>query len=220
MGKNASFAMDKPRPAVALAALGIFCVLIGLGFWQVQRLSWKTALISGIERNMAAPPVDLLRAISEGQDIEFRPVRFTAQPLGKKHFLLRPRVKNGQVGVHVIVPVRIGGRLAFVNEGWMAQDAVKASTVQCNLSAVATLPRKGYFTPENKPEADTWYWADVQAMAARMNMHDPLPYILNLPAVGISPDLPNNHKSYAAFWFSMAVVFAVIFFLAHRRRIP
>ena len=50
--------MSRPRARVAamlLAALGV-ALLAGLGVWQLERLQWKTALISRVEARLAAPP--------------------------------------------------------------------------------------------------------------------------------------------------------------------
>ena len=39
-----------------LAALG---VLVGLGTWQLERLSWKEALIAELDAKLSRPPTDL-----------------------------------------------------------------------------------------------------------------------------------------------------------------
>ena len=49
------------KRAIAPIVIGVIgtAILLMLGAWQVQRLSWKEGLIAGIEARMAADPVPL-----------------------------------------------------------------------------------------------------------------------------------------------------------------
>ena len=42
---------------VAGALLAVIALLIGLGVWQLQRRTWKLALIAHTEAMLASPPV-------------------------------------------------------------------------------------------------------------------------------------------------------------------
>ncbi len=48
-----------PIPASPSPASSLFAILCCLGFWQLERLQWKLALIAQVDANMAAPPVSL-----------------------------------------------------------------------------------------------------------------------------------------------------------------
>jgi surfeit locus 1 family protein len=43
---------------LGLFAAPAFAGLIALGFWQLDRLAWKEALIAEVSARVAAPPVD------------------------------------------------------------------------------------------------------------------------------------------------------------------
>ena len=58
-----------------LVALPVLLLLLALGTWQVQRLSWKRDLLAAVDERLAAAPQDLaavLAAEEAGDDIEFR----------------------------------------------------------------------------------------------------------------------------------------------------
>lgn len=220
----AQYRWKNPRAAVVAMALIILVTLCALGTWQVQRLQWKTALIAEMSQKMAAEPMKLPIGATLQDGLVYRHVLAQGYPLTGKYFLLQPRVENGKVGAHLIVPLkaRRSDRVMFVNMGWVPVDvdvtAVNFSFFNNVFSAVTTAPKASRFTPQNKPEKNEWYWADLSAMAKSLGAQDYVPYLLNLPAVGVAPDLPNNHKSYAIFWFAMAGVFIIIFSLAHIER--
>ncbi|MGH6821054.1 MAG: SURF1 family protein, partial [Methylocella sp.] len=65
----------RPRiwPVVLLAMIGVL-ILCGLGFWQVQRLAYKQALLGEIDRRGMADPIDLSEAAkhhASGENVEF-----------------------------------------------------------------------------------------------------------------------------------------------------
>ena len=62
----------------ALATLLGMALLIALGTWQMQRLSWKQGLIGSIAERTHAPPVTLALAeerASLGGDVEYMRVK-------------------------------------------------------------------------------------------------------------------------------------------------
>lgn len=46
----------------------------------------------------------------------------------------------------------------------LVADAAKQGAVQVE-GMIAAAPKKNSFTPDNKPEAGEWYWADAEAMS-------------------------------------------------------
>src|SRR5437016_4077930 len=74
--------MNARRLGFSLFTLGMVTVLIGLGFWQLQRRAEKHALIAALDERLAAEPVALppssqWSSLKPGAD-EFRRVNFTA----------------------------------------------------------------------------------------------------------------------------------------------
>ena len=49
----------RPYPGLTIAGAILFCILCGLGAWQLERLQWKLALIARVNSHMAAAPLAL-----------------------------------------------------------------------------------------------------------------------------------------------------------------
>lgn len=100
----------------------------------------------------------------------------------------------------------------------------------------------GTFTPPNQPQKNEWYTIDPTAIAKARNLPHLLPYVVYaqsiesnenktkaesetlainetdyspLPAA-LLPELKNDHKQYAIFWFTMAAILLSIFILRFR----
>jgi hypothetical protein len=87
--------------------------------------------------------------------------------------LLGPRVHDGTKGYHVIEPlVRTDGTTLLVDRGFISQEQAEALAYLKDdrevevLGMLRTGHTRNNFTPDNKPEEGTWYWADIDAMTA------------------------------------------------------
>ena len=81
------------------------------------------------------------------------------------------------------------------------------------------------FVPKNDPAHGQWFRLTPDDIAAAKDLKDVLPYILyadndhsgdsrKYPLATATKWLPpNNHRSYAIFWFTMAGVLLVIYYL-------
>jgi surfeit locus 1 family protein len=80
------------------------------------------------------------------------------------------------------------------------------------------------FTPNNEPEANRWFWRDLEAMARSMFAGEPVklaPFFLEAEKSDVPGgwpeggqtrlDLPNNHLQYAITWFLLAACLLVIY---------
>lgn len=194
-----------PTIIVALAV----AAMVALGMWQLSRRSDKQALLVRYAANVSAPPIALPRFPDDA--VLFR--RASAE-------CLQPVAFTSE-----------GGRNARGGTGWrqIAQCRTGAEgpgfTVQLGLSN----------DPHAKP---AWKGGAVRGYITHAPDHAPLiaglfggggakPLMLvaDPPLAGFepnpSPDLsavPNNHLAYAVQWFAFAVIAAVIYALALRRR--
>ena len=206
-------------------------VLCALGSWQVQRLHWKNNLIAQMEAARAAGP----------QDMRFGDITGSV-PLyarlhghyGAKVFLVGPRTYKGASGDHLLVPFVMEGGVVLVNRGWIPQgqeSSVKQPEGEITVSGLLRLPERGNpFVPPNDPGKNEWFRADPVQMAQAADGGGVAPLVMY--AEGESPEsaslqpvraalqwsLPNDHLQYAVFWFSMAAVLLVIYFLRFWRR--
>ncbi len=221
----------KPPVSATLLSLLAFTILIGLGTWQVQRLQWKTALLADISTRMEKPPVPLPEKLDTPEDWKYRRVTMAGHYLYDHEFLVKPRTLDGVNGYHMLVPfARLSGGIVMVNRGWISDELMSkanrpAGTVQ--MEGIVQLPQKNYFTPENNPPKNDWYWPDVKAMGAAAQFRNVAPVLVIVSAAkpGVYPmggkvelNIPNDHKQYAIFWFLMAAISQVIFILRFRQQ--
>ena len=118
-----------------------------------------------------------------------------------------------------------------MNRGWVPDASADASAwvwpdSDVTLEGVLRVPAgQAPFRPDNVPEADQWYWVDLPAMAAALQIEPPR-LILEAADAGGSPpiggqtrlDISNNHLQYAITWFGFAATLVVIYVLYHWRR--
>lgn len=228
----------RPTRGAAIAATICFILLIGLGTWQLQRLSWKVGLIRHIQSQMAAPPVPLPAAIADPAAFDFRAVTVTGTLRPDREMRLIEQLLHGQVGDRIVEPlVRPDGGTVLVVRGWVPADrAAPASRPGSEpqgtvaIAGVARVPApQGWMQPENQPAANQWFWIDLKAMARAAGVAAVAPVVVyeaagqagQLP-VGGPPiiDLPNNHLQYALTWYGLALALVVIFVLRHLDPVP
>lgn len=221
----------KRQASVALLVVAAaFALLVALGLWQVQRLGEKERLLATLDEKLSAMPV----AFDPAAD-EWTVVGFEGEFLPQRVIHIGPRTMNGQAGLHVFVPLALkDGGVVFVNTGWVPATAgvpdvdFDAPSGPASLAGVLRRPAKGYFTPANDSAKNQWYWPDLAAMAASLpEKQDVITTVYiqqTQQSAGAYPvpvppavDIPNNHRGYALFWFTMAGLVVVFYRLAARR---
>jgi surfeit locus 1 family protein len=228
----------------SLLWLGVFTLLglaglISLGFWQLERLAWKEALIGEVEARVAAPAVEAPPeadwAALAPSDYEYRHVllagvyEFTHQALVFRA-LDRPRGRFGGPGYLVMTPLRLpAGAHVIVNRGFVPQDQKDRFAAQTgdgpgNVSVTGLMrssePRT-WFTPPDDPSRGQWFTRDPAAIAAAFQLARAAPFTIDADASGEPGDLPqggetilafpNNHLGYAFTWFGLALALAGVF---------
>ena len=137
-----------------------------LGSWQLQRLQWKNQLIDQFEARTAAPAVSPPLADSLTADSEFTRLALVGEFRHDQEIYLTGRTYEGNAGFHVVTPFLLAdGRTILINRGWVAESYRDRSTREFSLvagqvtvDAILRLPAsKGYFVPENDPEAGFWF---------------------------------------------------------------
>lgn len=207
--------------AVAIA----LAILVGLGTWQLQRLTWKQGVLARIAALQAAPAQavePVLERLPAGADADFTRVTATCPGLGSAAFLELYSVRNGQAGSRLVSACRVlSGRYGsilvdrgFVADTISARPAVVASDTPVAITGVLRKPEPGNaFSPPNQP--GRWYTRDVAAMAAALKAPQPAPLFLMaetssnpewraLVPAPIPTDIPNRHLEYALTWYGLA----------------
>ncbi len=233
----------RPSPVLAAAFLAALAVLLALGVWQLYRLDWKQELLAEVAARLDSDPVALPATLGEGAagDWRWRPVQVSGRLLTGETLFWQARTNAaGTAGVRAITPlVRDDGAAVFVDRGWLPYDA------QAGFGPSAAGPRdvtvegvvrptgeRGWFTPENVPKANEWYWLDVPAMAEAAGLEDNvLPVVVQQrpgsPAAAASsgypeptpvePQIRNQHLQYALTWFALALGLVGVFTVFHLR---
>jgi len=221
------------------AAVG-FLMLIGLGTWQVQRLHWKEGLIAARQAAFHRPPVALPANRATAQTFEYHPVRATGHFVNDHEMKVAAIADDGTAGFDIVTPfVLDDGKVLLVDRGFVptalaSPETRRAGEITGPTQVAGPLRldrgRPSWFTPDNQPARNEWYFIDVKAMAAAAAPHaDVLPYYVDADATpnpGGWPkggqtaiDLPNHHLSYAITWYALAAGLVQIYILFVRRRL-
>ncbi len=226
----------RPRLWPTIIVLMMLPILIGLGIWQLHRLTWKTELLATIAARMNAAPVDLPAMIVDSQGWAFRNVTLSGHFADVEPFHLYGRIYNGKAGVHLLIPlIRDDGSAVLVDRGFVPFEAggalvdYRREQGPVTVTGVVREPEPaGWFLPRAKPAENIWYAVDIAAMAAASHLNLAPIYVAARPsgetgwpaATGGTEGtgIRNEHLNYAIFWFSMAGALLLIFVLSSRPR--
>jgi surfeit locus 1 family protein len=234
--------MTRFRPLFwpTLFTVPMLLLCLGLGFWQIQRLSWKEGLIAQRQAAVAAAPVPVPQTLEEARGMEFRHVTDDGVFLNDKEIFLGATSEAGAQGYQVLTPLlERDGRIIFVNRGYIPaelKDLAKRAAGQIvgtvHVQGLLRLPSDGkphWLLPDNRPDLNYWFWVDIPAMSAadKLDLDRVAPFYMDADATpnpggwpkgGVTRlTLPNDHLQYAITWFSLAVALVVIYVLYHRR---
>jgi surfeit locus 1 family protein len=183
---------------LVLAVIGLFLIVLfaGLGTWQVQRLSWKLALIDRVTTRVGAPAAPLPPAARWSQvtkeSDEYRHLRLAG------HFLYEystpvQAVSELGAGFWLLTPLcRPDGSIVLVNRGFIPAADNKpgrypARRAGANPCAAASGPPHaltgllriaepgGGFLRENDPANNRWFSRDVQGIAGARGLANVAP---------------------------------------------
>ena len=191
--------MARKIPFVATAiVLAAIASMIGLGVWQIQRASWKEALLAQYEANRNRAPVALPTGTADIEPLLFR--RATA-------ICLQP------------APVSpTSGRNMAGTSGWSYVAYCRADDPRRAGLSVDI----GWSTSFDA--ATNWQGGAVEGVIVPTGKNG-IKLFATTPAPGLEASQPpgpdtisNNHRFYAAQWFFFAAVAGLIYWLALRRR--
>lgn len=222
----------KPKKRRSLLLLLVPLSACGLGVWQLQRLQWKKELIRNLNAQLGADPVEIPTNLDALEDMEYRRVSLRGTFDHANEMLVGPRTLlrddsqsqgSPQTGSHVVTPFTLTtGSKILVNRGFVPdkfanpeQRPEPPATAPGLINAIVrvTAKSKPPFIPENNPERNEWYWADVKTMAKLTGSQ---PHLVDacadatpsggLPVGGQTQiTVRNQHLEYSLTWFSLAV---------------
>lgn len=221
-----------PLTATILMLIAI-AILCGLGTWQLKRLAWKQDIIAKLDAAYSSTinPQPLSAKGIANKDFTFGQI--TGQLIPAKAILMGPRTYDKKIGSHIIIPlVSQEGTTTLINLGWTDQKDLNTLSIDqtkpITITGLARIPYWNSFTPDNSPETDEWYKPDIQEIAATKNLLNSAPYIVYAETLSrtVGKNLPNhtrwypknNHANYATFWFAMAGVLLIIYWIRFFKR--
>lgn len=225
-------------PAIC-TAVG-FCILTSLGIWQIQRLEWKNTILNTIDRQLEKDPseTNLSRPeILQSSNAEYPFLRGTISGrffIPERVIFLGPRPDDGKIMFLPILPFQtVDGVMVYTALGKGRDDKTIEKAIQnADWTSIRTI--KGYFkedafdnpfVPRNSFQKNRWYRADIQQMARFYGLEKsesaPLLFYVEQPVLEdkvLNPlkpefDIRNDHFQYAMFWFSIAVILVIMFYL-------
>jgi surfeit locus 1 family protein len=215
-------------------AFSAIAVFVALGTWQMQRRTWKTALISTMEQRLSAAPVPVppqsTWARLDRSEHEFERVTFSAKfargtPARVYGVGSAMRTDVSGPGFWIFKPATLGsGGVVVLNRGFVpeARSAIVNEPPEGFIDFIGVLrwpePRRP-FVPAD-PNHGLWFTRDQLAMAAVNGWGDVAPFYVDLeaplppgglPAPGpLRVNLRNEHFQYAITWYALAVAVVVM----------
>ncbi len=207
--------MNRKWLFVVLIAVPGFLVLVSLGVWQTQRLSWKESVLENIKNNLSAEPSSFPTKL---RDVEhnYKMVKVEGSLEPRSIFILTP-VKGSGAGFRVISPLKLNdGRKILIDRGIIKEEDRKGlETLAQPRSVTGYLfwPNEtDYFTPEPNLKLNIWFSRDLEKMA---RFFDTQPALVVATENRLDPtirmqdpamEIPNNHFQYAITWFMMSIL--------------
>ncbi|MBB4075809.1 surfeit locus 1 family protein [Bartonella fuyuanensis] len=180
-----------------------FLLFSALGLWQIQRLNWKTNLITTVHQRIHLPPI---KAPPKNQwaDVtfeknEYQPVVITGKFLTNKNILVTATAQN-TTGYWVLTPLQTtDNTLTFINRGFIpmnernnfqqseqfhtnvsSQQNSTTGTKQMTIIGLLRMSEKnGFFPRKNNPDKNLWYTRDLTAMAQKLGLSTVAPYFID-----------------------------------------
>ncbi|MEM8877888.1 MAG: SURF1 family protein [Pseudomonadota bacterium] len=205
---------------VTIAAV-IFISLVGLGNWQLERLSWKLDLIDAVETRAYATPV----APPSGPVSADRHAYLRVETMGLFLHDQTRRVKAVTElgpGYWIMTPLNEGTKHIWINRGFvpagLSQDRWNQPQGRTRVTGLVRMSEpEGTWLERNKPVEERWYSRDVDALTVAASISRTAPYFIDADHLGNAADWPrggltklnfrNSHLSYAITWYAMAALF-------------
>jgi len=228
-----------PEWRITLFALVMVPLMVGLGFWQLQRAEEKAALAESFEQRQGQRPA-LLHELRDlpPEALAYRPVQLSGTFLADAYFLLDNRIHQGRFGYEVLGILQLDGEhgAVLVNRGWLAGDPARLALPEVPQPAgrlnvrghVYVAPGKPYLLQEQAlepgwpkriqavepdklaPAVSGLTGGTVFPYPVRIDAGAPGALTVDWQVINVSP---GKHRGYAVQWFTMASVLFIFYLL-------
>jgi surfeit locus 1 family protein len=226
----------------SLATLAILPLLLWLGNWQLERASWKQALVDAHAERAQQPAVPLAILGTDFSDAQYRTVLASGRYDLDHQLLLDNRTYQGYPGYQVLTPFHLAGddRVVLVNRGWVPANPDRSilpelpgAAGEVPVRATIKMPPEKIFRLADVEESGAGWPRVVQqlelAQLEQLLGQALMPVILQQdkgdehgflrdwkPVYGVTPD---KHRAYAMQWYTLALVLVLIYIGVNTKRI-
>ena len=225
--------INKLIKALIFSSLAMI-ILLSLGTWQLERLRWKSHIISTINKQISLSPREInASVINDIKNYNYRRIKLEGSYIYNKNITIYSKVLNGKVGRHLIIPFKTKFGYILINKGFIPKDynidvAFAENAKNISINGIVKFQQKiNYFTPKNNLITNEWYYINI----------DEISKFLNIPLLGfylIEEDnpkerypvgsqynlkVPNDHLQYAITWFSLAIALSIFMHLLWRKNV-
>lgn len=205
----------------------MLALTLSLGVWQIERLHWKEALLSDIDRAEAAPAIPM-----PANPIPFEKIEISGTLRGDlvAHYSTEVRgvVGGAKIGSQLIVPLECPGQPpVLVDLGWLPDDSALRIPVGPTTITGYIRPAEpaGRLSPGPDLTERRFWSLDPAPIGRSLGLADVAPYtvvafgpVSAIPSPAQSLPRPSNdHLGYAATWFGLALCLVAIFVVFARR---
>lgn len=191
-------------------------ILVALGVWQVQRLSWKEGELAQIDARIAAVPV-AIPAAPDAEADAYLPVGVSGviEPFDVR--ILASLKEVGPVHRHITALETPDGRRLLLDLGVRPLSQPEPSRETTTLEIIGNLhwpDEVDSWTPEPDARTGLHFARDLEVLAAKLRTEPVLvvlrsssPQVSGLQPLPVtSVGIPNDHLQYAVTWFGLALV--------------
>lgn len=228
------YSMKHPSWIITIIALLGFGLTLSAAYWQFKRADYKRDLESRFIAMQARDTLSLNQNIDLSLDLEFQRVEVRGTLNAAKRMILDNRIRRGQAGYEVLVPLSIAesNAVILINLGWIPRGRNLGQLPDIDIPKDLVLVRGTAVKPglgalelsEVTIEGDVWQNLDL-ARYRLVHSIAVLDYVIQVDSVeGVTTNFERvwsdpsfgieTHLSYAGQWilFNFLILFLYIYY--------
>ena len=207
-------------------------ILVSLGTWQLERLRWKTDILTSMKTSLSMPPLEISSDIIKNiNNYSYRQIQLTGSYLYTNHFTIYSKVLNKKVGKHLVIPFKTQYGTILVNRGFIPKDYKipgSSETEIIKINGIVKFQQSiNYFTPQNNIFKNEWYYINIDEVSEYISVPLLNFYIVEENNINeeypvgsqYNINIPNDHLQYAITWFSLAFALSIFMNIFWRKNV-
>ena len=207
-------------------------ILVSLGTWQLERLRWKTDILTSMKTSLSLPPLEISNDIIKNiNNYSYRQIQLTGSYLYTNHLTIYSKVLNKKVGKHLVIPFKTQYGTILVNRGFIPKDYKipdSSETEIIKINGIVKFQQSiNYFTPQNNIFKNEWYYININEVSEYISVPLLNFYIIEKNNIEeeypvgsqYNINIPNDHLQYAITWFSLALALSIFMNIFWRKNV-